>query len=207
MKYLALTALIIGGFSSAASAQLGSGHSGHSTAVNKTNVKAFLELQAFGRCFAKTYRSNALAVIATVPGTAEEAKAFDRLVYGDDVGCLFGGTQMVMPIVFARGAIAEGLLMGGGVPEGYRLASPAAAQVRNLHEGARCYAAGHRTQVQALLATPLGSLEENKAAAAIWPEFRTCIPGQSVRLNAPWIRFLMAEALLRIPPATTASGG
>jgi hypothetical protein len=207
MKYLALTALLLGGYSSAASAQLGTGQSGHSTAVGKTNVRPFLELQAFGKCFAKTYRSQALAVIATVPGTAEEAKAFDRLVYGEDVGCLFGGTQMVMPIVFARGAIAEGLLKGGGVPDGYRLPSPAAAQVRSLHDGARCYVAGHRTEVDALLATQLGSLEENKAAAAIWPEFRTCIPGQSVRLNAPWIRFLMSEALLRVAPATSASGG
>jgi hypothetical protein len=32
------------------------------------------------------------------------------------------------------------------------------------------------------------------------------MPGFTVRLNAPWIRFLLAEALLRTGPTTTAAG-
>jgi hypothetical protein len=111
-----------------------------------------------------------------------------------------------MPISFARGAIAEGLLLTGGVPDTYRLAIPSPADARELHGVARCYAAGHQNEVEKLLKTHPGSREEVAAVAALWNDFRKCMPGKTVRLNAPWIRFLLAEALLRTPSSTTASG-
>ena len=47
---------------------------------------------------------------------------------------------------------------------------------------------------------------EMERRIAFWSGFRTCMPGFTVRLNAPWIRFLLAEALLRLGPNMTASG-
>jgi hypothetical protein len=193
-------------FSAAASAQIGSGQSGMSTSTPLTNVRAFDELSALGVCLAKTQRRDALAAIATVPGSKEEDKFFQKFFYGERTTCLFGGTRMSMPIIFARGAIAEGLLRSKGVPAEYILSAPAPADTRNLHEVARCYTSGHRTEVEALLKTDAGSPEEVKAVAAQWEDFRTCMPGFKVRLNAPWIRFLLAEALLRLAPDTTISG-
>jgi hypothetical protein len=111
-----------------------------------------------------------------------------------------------MPTVFARGAIAEGLLRSEGVPDNYRLPAPTPAEARDLHGVARCYTSGHRTEVETLLQTQPGSPEEVKAVAALWNDFRTCMPGFKVRLNAPWIRFLLAEALLRLEPNVTTSG-
>ncbi|HZF44595.1 MAG TPA: hypothetical protein VEZ48_14420 [Sphingomonadaceae bacterium] len=178
--------------------------SGHSTAAPLGNVKPFRELRAFGACYAKSHRKAALLLLATVPDTADEVKAFHRMVYGEDVAgtiCLSGGTRMRMPTLFARGAIAEGLLLAGGVPDTHRLSAPGPGQVRDLHGAARCYAAGHRGEVEALLKINPGSPEEVKAVAGLWNDFRTCMPGFNVRLNAPWIRFLLAEALLRLPPA------
>lgn len=184
-----------------------SGRSGISTSAPLTNGSAFDELQKLGRCFAKTERKNALAVIATVPGSEEEDELFKRVLYGERSTCMFGGTNMTMSTIYARGAIAEGLLRSNGVPQEYVLPAPMPADARDLHGVARCYASGHRAEVQSLLQTKAGSKQETAAVAAIWEDFRTCMPGFNVRLNAPWIRYLLAEALLRLAPDTKLSEG
>jgi hypothetical protein len=125
------------------------------------------------------------------------------MVYGEDVSCLPGGTRMRMPILFARGAIAEGVLLSGGLPDHYRLPVPTPTEARDLHGVARCYTGGHRGEAEQVLKTEPGSREEVAAVAAIWDTFRKCMPGKTVRLNAPWIRYLLAEALLRTSPSTT----
>jgi hypothetical protein len=181
--------------------------SGHSTSTPATNVRPYKELQSFGTCLAKAQRKAALSLIATVAGSGEERKILRKLVYGEHAGCLFGGTQMQMPDIFARGAVAEGLLRSGGVPAEYQLAAPSPTEVRDLHGGARCYTSGHRDDAEKLLQTTPGSPEELKAVGGLWEDFRTCIPKFNVRLNAPWIRFLLAEAVLRLAPNTTSSGG
>jgi hypothetical protein len=178
--------------------------SGHSTSAPLTNLKPFRELVAFGTCYAKTDRKAALILLATVPNSPEENKAFHQMVYGER-SCLPSGTTMKMPILYARGAIAEGLLSAGGVPDTHRLSTPALADVRDLHGVARCYTAGHRTEVETLLKTHPGSREEVKAVGALWNDFRACMRGFNVRMNAPWIRFLLAEALLRTESSIAAS--
>jgi hypothetical protein len=192
---------------SAAGAQVAPGNSGMSTSAPLNNVQPFGDLRAFGACFARIQRPAALSLIATAPGSAEESEVLRRTFYGERTTCLFGGTRMAIPVVFARGAVAEGLLLTEGVPDSHRLPSPAPADVRDLHGAARCYASGHRTEVENLLKTKPGSPQEVKAVGALWKDFRTCMPGFNVRLNAPWIRYLLAEALLRARPNTTASKG
>jgi hypothetical protein len=189
-----------------ASGQVGTGQSGVSTSTPVNNVRPFQELQAFGTCLARSHNKTALALIATVPGSPEEDKVLRKLVYGEHTSCLLGGTQMAMPDVFARGAVAEGLLRSEGVPDSFRLPSPSPTEVRDLHGAARCYTATHRADVEKLLHTKPGGPEEVKAVAGLWDEFRACMPNLKVRLNAPWIRFLLAEALLRVGSKTTASG-
>lgn len=184
-----------------------SGRSGISTSAPLTNGSAFDELQKLGRCFAKSERKNALAVMATTPGSKEENELFKRVLYGERSTCMFGGTTLKMSTIYARGAIAEGLLRSDGVPQEYVLPAPTPADARDLHGVARCYASGHKAEVQALLQTKAGSKQETAAVAAIWEDFRTCMPGFNVRLNAPWIRFLLAEALLRLAPDTKLSEG
>jgi hypothetical protein len=189
-----------------ASGQVGTGQSGVSTSTPVNNVRPFQELQAFGTCLARSHRKAALELIATLPGSREEDKVLRKFVFGEHTSCLFGGTQMAMPDVFARGAVAEGLLRADGIPDTHRLPSPSPTEVRDLHGAARCYTASHRTDVEKLLQTKPGGPEEVKAVAALWDEFRACMPNFKVRLNAPWIRFLLAEALLRVGSNTTASG-
>jgi hypothetical protein len=189
-----------------AAAQLGTGQSGMSTSTPLSNVRPYKELQSFGDCLARKARKSALAIVSTAPGSPEEDKVLRKFVYGEHETCLFGGTQMQMPTMFARGAIAEGLLRAEGVPAEYRLPAPAPSAVRDLHGAARCYTSGHRGEVRKLLQTDPGTPQEVQAVAGIWDEFRKCMPNFKVRLNAPWIRFLVAEALLRVGPNPTASG-
>jgi hypothetical protein len=206
MKTFWAAAIAIVLCSGEAAAQFGTGQSGTSTSTPVSNVRPYKELQAFGTCLARTARNAALAVVATVPGSRDEDKVLKKFVYGERSTCLFGGTEMRIPDVFARGVIAEGLLRSGGVPAEFRLPAPAPSEVRDLHGAARCYASGHRGDVGKLLQTDPGTPQEVKAVAEIWDEFRKCMPNLKVRLNAPWIRFLLAEALLRVEPNTTASG-
>jgi hypothetical protein len=184
-----------------AAAQTAPSTSGMSTSTPMSNAKPFRELQAFGGCMARTQKRAALALIATEPGSREEQKMLQRLVYGEQTICLSGGTEMLLPGVFARGAVAEGLVRAGGVPEGYALPVPAPSEVRDLHGAARCYTASHRGEVEKLLETGPASREEVAAVRGIWNDFKACMPNLQVRLNAPWIRFLLAEALLRVPAA------
>ena len=196
-----LSAAAIAGVTGEANAQLGPGRSGMSTSGRLENVQAFRDLRAFGVCYARTQRRDALALIATAPDSREETEEFRRRVYGERSTCMFGGTNMSLSTIYMRGTIAEGLLRSGGVPETHRLPAPAQGEIRTLHEAARCYATGQRATVQALLETQPGSAEETAAVGALWNDFRVCIAGFRVRLNAPWIRYLLAEALLRLEPS------
>lgn len=181
--------------------------SGMSTATRAENVNALQELAAFGRCFARFNRNVALGFVATESGSRGEAEYFERFIGGERPGCRNYGSWTNASFVYWRGVIAEGLLHSGGVPASHVLPAPTVEQVSNLHDVARCYAAGHREQVRGLLATRLGSPEETAAVAALWNDFRACMPANfNVRLNAPWIRFLLAEALLRLAPETTLAG-
>jgi hypothetical protein len=171
------------------------------------NVKVLRDLEQFGRCYATTNRSTALDLIATKPGSKEEDKVYRRLTRFDQ-HCLFSGTRMYASVVYIRGAIAEGLLETDGVPANLQLPAPTAGGVTSLSEAARCYVSGRRAEVRALLEMRAGTPEEVAAIKALWNDFRACLPPRAnVRLNALWIRFLLAEALLRLPPPTAAAAG
>ena len=200
---LAPLAALAGG----AAAQNAPARSGHSTATEAENMQAFVELSAFGRCFARSNRAGALSLIATAPGSAEEHALFDRLVSRREETCLGEGTNTSGSLVYWRGVIAEALLeLNVPLPPELRQQAPTATEVRDLGGVARCYSAGHRADVVALLETRPGSRQELAAATALWTEFRRCLPPSvNVRLNPQWIRYLLAEALLRLPPAAPAA--
>jgi hypothetical protein len=194
----ALLALgVSGGSVPAAYAQ--GGRSGTSTVQTAENMNALRELRAFGICYARFHRNDALVLLATTPNTREEADVYGRLVGGERGDCLGAGTWTSGSMSYLRGVIFEGLLEANQpIPPNLMLSAPSVEQVRDLHGVARCYVSGHRDEARSVLATRIGSREETAAIAAIWNEVRACFPQTlNVRLNAPWIRFLLAEALLR----------
>jgi hypothetical protein len=200
--WIALVALCLSG---TAVAQTSPARSGSSTNASLSNMNAYRELRTFGICFARTERSAALAIIAAPQGSPDEARAMRGTIFGEDLNtnCMGGGDRSVMSTVFARGTVAEGLLLSGGVPPQMRLPAPPPEQVRDLPGAGRCYAAAHETEIRGLLATRIGSDEERAAATALWPGFRPCLARYNLRLNPVWIRYILAEGLLTLAPPSS----
>jgi hypothetical protein len=200
--WTALAALFLSG---AAAAQTPQGRSGMSTGDTLSNMNAYRELRAFGICFVRTQRTAALAIISADQGSREEDRAMNRYVFGEhDSSCMGNGDRSVLSTIFVRGTIAEGLLLSGGVPPNLLLPAPAPQDVRDLAGAGRCYAAGHDSEIRAVLATQPGSPQETAAVGAIWNDFRPCLARFRIRLNAIWIRYILAEGLLRLAPAAPA---
>ena len=204
-----LSLAIAAGSSAAASAQLATGRSGQSSTYYAGREEALRDLTYFGRCYAKKNRDEALSLIATRPSSVEEAKVYAGLFRRDNLLCLSPGTTMSAPLSYVRGAIAEGLFLAEGtVPPSHALPAPTASEVRNLSDAARCYAAGHKDQVQALLGTRVGSREEYDAVSALMSDFAACLPaGVEANFDATVIRFRLAEALLRLRPGGASAAG
>jgi hypothetical protein len=199
LRWTFLAALLLSG---AASAQTPSGRSGSSSGDTYSNMNAYRELRLFGICLVRTDRSAALAIIAADQGSREEDRAMQGTVFGDlDTNCMGGGDHSVMSPILARGTIAEGLLLSGGVPPQLQLPAPAPNEVRDLPGAGRCYAVGHQAEARALLATDIGSPQERAAAAALWADLRPCLARFNLRLSPVWIRYILAEGLLRLAPA------
>lgn len=197
------------GMAGTAHAQLGVGRSGSSTLEYMDRAAGMRELVTFGRCYARNSRADSLSLIATRPTSREEAEVYRRLFSGDSLMCLTAGMTMRAPLGYVRGAIAEGLFRAGlGVPATHMLAAPAVAEVRNLSDAARCYAAGHREQVRSLLPLAPGTREEFQAVQALIGGFLACMPpGARVDDNATLIRYRLLEGLLRLAPNAPAPSG
>ena len=188
------------GLASASWAQLATGRSGTSTTRYMTSDVAMGELAAFGRCYAKARPAKALSLLATRPGSREEAATYMGLFKGNQ-SCLASGTRLGFQLAYVRGAIAEGFLRSGAaLPPSHRLSAPKAPQVRNLSDAARCYAADHRDEVQSLLSTKPASKAELAAVSAMMPSFRACMPeGVPLNFDPTVVRYRLAEGLLRVP--------
>lgn len=205
-------ALIAGGMiGQAESAQIPPGYSGSSTTiVMADNEEALRTLAAFANCYARYSAPRAFELLATEPGARAEAQTYRRLFRTASQNCLGEGTELSLPVAFVRGAIAEGLLERNvALPAHLILAVPApGVEVRRYSEAARCYAAAHPAEVRALLAVPAGSQREAEALRALADDFFRCLPerAQGRRFGATQLRYLLAEALLRLP-STTASAG
>jgi len=206
--FVLLPLALLAGMAGAAHAQLGTGRSGSSTLEYMDQAAAMRELVIFGRCYARNSRADSLSLIATRPTSREEAEVYRRLFRGDTLMCLTAGTSLRMPLAYVRGAIAEGLFRAGqGVPASLMLAAPTVAQVRNLSDAARCYAAGHRAQVRALPLAP-GTREEYDAVSRLMTGFGACMPpGARLDGSATLIRYRLVEGLLRLAPGAAAPSG
>jgi hypothetical protein len=197
-----LPLVLVTGMAGTAHAQLGTGQSGSSSLEYMDRSEAMRELVSFGRCYGRNLRAQSLSLLATRPTSREEAETYRRLFRGDNLSCLTAGTTMSAPLAYVRGAIAEGVYRSGlGVPASHLLPAPTVDQVRNLSDAARCYAAGHREQVRALLPLTPGSRQEYQAISALIDGFLACMPA-GARLNgsATLLRFRLVEGLLRLRP-------
>ena len=184
-------------------AQIAPGLSGKSTTSTFGGSEAWNTLSDFGSCYAWTQRSNAIALVSTRGGSADEAALYKRLFSKPYQSCLSLASELRFDHSMVRGAIAEGLYQKA-VPVPATLAvtaAPAVESVRNLGDAALCYAVRNRAKVQALLSsTKLGSKEEAEAVQKLLPELSNCIPvgAKKVSLSYPLLRTKLAEAMWRL---------
>ena len=192
-----------------APAQIASGYSGRSSTRVMDDGEAWRTLAAFGSCYASRNTAGAAALIATEPGSREEAETYRRLFRRETQGCLGGETELRMPVSMVRGAIAEGYYERGvALPENLAQSVPEAGAVRTLSEAARCYVAGHRAEADALVrGTRPGSRQEHEALVAMAPDFFRCVPeaARGRSFDPTLIRYRLVEALLRLPAAAMAA--
>jgi hypothetical protein len=190
-------------------AQIAPGYSGRSDGGVEymDTEEAMRTLSAFGNCYARLSTARAFELLGTDPGSRAEAETYRRLFRRDTQNCLGEGTELSMPVAFVRGAIAEGLLERGiALPANLVLAAPApGVEVRRLSEAARCHAVAHGAEIRAMLATPPGGQREMAALRPMVEGFFRCLPAsaRNRRLGASQLRYLLAEALLRLPAAAT----
>lgn len=185
-----------------AAAQLGTSRSGSTSSHTFTasEQQSWRALLKFGDCYAKDYSRGALRLIATEPGSRDEATVYRSLFGKDNVSCLGTMSRMTAPIAMIRGVIAEGLYQRNvAMPPEMRLAAPALPEVRNLSGAARCYVGSNVREARTLLATKPGSREEYDAVEMLIPAFEKCVPeGARLDFSPTLIRFRIAEALFRL---------
>lgn len=190
-----------------AHAQLGNGQSGSSTTTYIGQDEALEALVWFGRCYGKQYQKQALALMATVPGSNAERALVRKLFRGSSMSCMASDTTVNgVPIPYIRGVIAEGLLRAGApLPASHKVRPLVAANVRSLSDAARCYAPSNRAGVAQLLETRPGSRQEADLVRGMIERFVDCIPATRGEEYYPTlIRFRLAEALLRLEPEAPA---
>lgn len=213
LGFIAAAALLAGGFAmTAARAQLQSGTSGTSSLTTMADSESWRTLTAFGNCYAQRNVPDAFALLGTEPGSQAEAVTFRHLFRRETVTCLGPGTTLSMPIALIRGAIAEGLYQRRvAVPESLVLPPlPADAPIRSLGMAARCYVAGHRAEARALIeGTAAGSRRQYEVLGAMVDDFFRCIPesARGLSFDATFLRYRLAEALLRTGGAPAAAAG
>lgn len=177
---------------------------GSSTQYHFSGQEVWDTLSDYGRCYASTERKDALKLVATRPGSVEEAETYKDLFGKPYQSCLGNVTTLRVSHLMVRGAIAEGLYKKKvAVPADLMVAAaPSADQVRNISDAALCYASRHRNQAQSLVdGTKVGTEDEFAAVGALWGAFAECVPAaarNSMKIEATLVRFRIAEALWRL---------
>jgi hypothetical protein len=189
--------------------------SGTTTQYYIRGQEVWSSLGDFGRCYASTQRKEALKLVATRPGSIEEAQTYKALFQKSDESCLGSITELRVSHLMVRGAIAEGLYKKKILvpPELTVAAAPSVDQVRSMSDAALCFVGRHAEEARSLVnGTEPGSKKEFEAMTALFPAFAACVPPaarEKMRVEATLIRFRIAEALwkLGMAPDGMASAG
>lgn len=194
----------------AAAAQIDPGRAGSSSLQTYGHREAMSVLAEFGTCFASRSRTPAFELLATRPGSIEEAQVYKRLFRAQNQSCLSLTSELRVPYQLVRGSIGEGMYRKAiAVPPQLAVqTAPTAEQVKNVADAALCFAAKEPATVQALAATKVGSDAEQERIEALFPRLATCFPPNAQKMPkfmTTSLRFQLTEAAWRL--GGTWSGG
>lgn len=168
-------------------------------------------VNSFARCVARKRKAKAEAVLALPYGTQEQSEAAWKIIgnlpscfEGPKIGRrqihiepqhLVGG--MAEELALARYAAAGGESLARLTPE--QLALPAAAPRNGAETFGQCVVLRDPAGTKAFIGSEIGSPDENKSAAGLLPHLEQCLTeGQTLALNRPALRILLAVALHRV---------
>jgi hypothetical protein len=200
VRRAAPAAVALAAIAAPAGAQIAFGRSGSSTMRYTSDEQEIQRgIWTFGRCFANQRPRDAKALLATAPGSEDEAKTYRRVMKGEQ-SCLGYFSSMSMSPLSARGAIAEGMYRRAVDRAAAPLPAATAAPGRTLSASMRCFVALQPAKAKALIfETGPGGRDE----AAIQDDYQRCLPEDfRVTMPATTFRFAVAEALYQGTPAT-----
>lgn len=233
MKRVFVSLIMVACISSAAVAQQDSGtmpgESGTRLGSRERNPAAEYGVR-FARCLANYKRRQAVAWLATAPGTPASAATYEALVPHRDNRCVsigsvtVGGASLNMTPRILRGHLAQALYLNRfsdgppAMPDAAR-EIPADAYIARVTGAAdreseiirvfgECMATRHAVAVDGLLRTDVETDEESAALAALTPEMGPCLwNGQSIAFSRESLRAALADGLYRMTIAAPAAGG
>jgi hypothetical protein len=190
--------------SSSAAAQFDPGsHSGYSTERTYSGRQVYDDLSDFGGCFATKQSKDALKLVGTQPGSADEARVYKAL-FSKDQACLTGLNWLSVQWQYVRGAVGEAFYTRKvALPPAFAAPhSLAPEKVQSVMDAAICYADKHTSEARALIETTKPETKEESAALdALWPNFEACLPPnmpKAFKMDPHIIRYRIAEALWRL---------
>jgi hypothetical protein len=193
-----------------ASAQSMMDREGPPPRAHAATISSQAEVLRAAACVARTSPSQAGAVLASVPGSAEERRIALALLRAGE-RCLHLARPLATSVELLRGAAAESLYEAQfAAPVAARTPAVAVAPIPRPSRAAGaadpdafrpvadCVAATRQDLIRALLAADPGTPAEQAALRHFDPVFAACTPpGARLQVESGALRGLLAEALYR----------
>jgi hypothetical protein len=203
VRFFQCVALLAASSSAAAQFAPGNGQSGTSTEQTFTGRGGWDDLAEFGGCFAARQTQDALKLLATSPGSTDEARVYKQL-FSKDQFCLGDLNGISVRWQYVRGAVGEGFY-ARKVALPAALAAPHSLQpekVQSVMDAAICYVDKNTPEARSLIETTRPETKEESAAIdALWPHFEACLPSNipaGYKFDRHLLRYRIAEALWRL---------
>lgn len=173
----------------------------------KQGDQAIQAVYRLAACTRIRRREAAEALLATNPGSPEEAARLRVAMPLDQTDCPIRARLTIISRVLARGAVAEALYNGDGTKPRTALALPLTEIYRPSRSGselvvarrvARCAVRREPRLAHGVVKWNFGSVGEERALRFLRPAFLACLPkGERLQISRLNIRALIAEELYR----------
>ena len=178
--------------------------------VPVSTTEARVAMQRFGTCVSERSERLAAETIGSDFTTQSYRTRLHRLVRANEDCFRQGGRRMLSSNLLFAGAIAEAMIERDAQPLNVRLAraamQPATRAYSASDQVAICVVRTLPDEVGRLMATDVGSTEEEAAAAALTPALTACASNRRVETNSAGLRAILATAAYRSINGAAATG-
>ena len=178
--------------------------------VPVSTAEARVAMQRFGGCVAQRSQPLAAETIGSDFTTQTYRSRLQRLVRANEDCFREGGRRMLSSNLLFAGAIAEALVESDAQPLNVRLAraamQPAPRAYSTSDQVAICVVRSLPDETGRLMASEVGSTEEEAAVRALAPAVQACATSRRLETNAAGLRAILATAAYRSINGAAATG-